>query len=199
MFICFCARGGGDRWFFWIELLWGCWVFWVIVLVYYVGLTFTTIYVKIYTCKELKSTSPQHQPIPTNSMKIIIASLISVLLTVSCVPMYQHRTYQQNPRAFQQGLQQQRRHLDSVTVSKVDTGKIGVRTKNATPGQRAVVKQYVISEYQRTGRIPSNEFLSRKYGFPVQTTGFIDTPDRVVKSIRVSPNELPPNIRARFQ
>ena len=135
-------------------------------------------------------------------MKTIIAAAVSSLIATSCVPTYQQQTsgrpYQQNPQAFQQGLQQQR-HLDSVTVSKVDTGKIGVRTKNATPGQRAVVKQYVIAKYERTGKIDSNQALTQQFGFPIQVTGFIDTPDRVVKSVRVRPDELPANIRTKFQ
>ncbi len=117
----------------------------------------------------------------------LISIVICFLSSISCV--YKTQGY----------YGQQQRRLQSVTVSKVDIGRIGVRTKNTTPEQRAAVKQYVIDQYQRTDQIPSNEALSQRFGFPIQTTGFVDTPDKVVKSVTVRPDELPANIRARFE
>ena len=137
-------------------------------------------------------------------MKTIVKLVISVLIATaftSCVVPVQ-RSHNRQGYSPQQGYGQQgrqTRHLDSVTVTKVDTGKIGVRTKNATPEQRASVKRYTIDQYQKTGRVPSNEVLSQRFGFPVQTTGFQDTPDRKVGSVTVGPNEVPESIRRRFQ
>jgi hypothetical protein len=138
-------------------------------------------------------------------MKTIVLALIAILVFPSCirfVPQGQGGVRpmgQQNQAFGSQGGQMGPRRLDSVDVKKIDIGRIGIRTKNASPAQRSAVKVYVIDYYTKHRQIPTNEALSQKFGFPVQTTGSEDTPDRVVGRVRVRPDEVPANIRARFQ
>ena len=139
-------------------------------------------------------------------MKNILFAFVSVvfaIMTTSCVVPVQRTGgvgyYQQGEGGRQ--VVQKRRHLQSVTVTKVRTGHCEARIVNGPDNTLAnvgLVADYAASVHNRTGRVPSEESLTQKFGFKCQAR-WVDEPDRTVKSITVRPDEVPDNIRRRFE
>lgn len=150
------------------------------------------------------------------TVKIVVLALITTILLPSCIrfvpqgqggirPMGypQQMGYQPSQQQPGQLSQPQRgvRKLDSITVTKRQTGYCQARIWQGpanTPQNVQRVAEYASSVYERTGHIPSEQTLSSKFGFRAQAR-WIDTPDRVVGQVTVRPDEVPANIRARFQ
>lgn len=145
------------------------------------------------------------------NIQMLVIALVAALTLPSCVrfvPQGQPlaiRPYTQNPQGFGEGLRQTQqtgqRKLASVTVTKRQTGYCQARIWEGpanTPQNVKRVADYASSVYERTGQVPSEQALSSKFGFRAQAR-WIDTPDKVVGSVTVRPDEVPASIRARFQ
>lgn len=144
------------------------------------------------------------------TVKFTIVALITILCLPSCVRLVpQGQQMAVRPMGYPQqiGYQQigqpQRgvRKLDSVTVAKRQTGYCQARIWQGpenTPVNVQRVADYASSVYMKTGQVPSEQALSAKFGFRAQAR-WIDTPDRVVGTVTVRPDEVPAAIRARFQ
>ncbi len=148
-----------------------------------------------------------------NIVKIVVSVLIATFAT-SCVPRLVpanqpmavrpmgQQPYGMPPMGPPQpgfGGGKQTRKLESVTVKKVQTGHFEAQVmKSRTDADRQRVALYAASFYEKNGRGPSEAELTRHFGFPARAR-MIDTPDKVVGSVTVRPNEVPANIRAKFQ
>ncbi len=147
-------------------------------------------------------------------IKIVVA--VTILLAILCLSSCVHfvpagqplaiRPYIQNPQGrdvlmAQQRYQTDQRKLSTVTVTKRKTGYCQARIQQGhenTPTNVQRVSDYATSVYEKTGQVPSEHTLSAKFGFRAQAR-WIDTPDKVVGTVTVRPNEVPASIRARFQ
>lgn len=120
--------------------------------------------------------------------------LISSFLTSCVVPATRHGY-------ARQGYNQQVKHLKSVTVNKRQTGHCEAQIiagPDNTPQNVDRVAAHASQVYMKTGSVPSEGELTQKFGFRTQAR-WVDTPDRIVQSVTVSPDELPENIRRQFQ
>ena len=138
----------------------------------------------------------------------IVALFVATLLLPSCVrfryvdaqtgqPIGQQGFGQQPSYGQQGGQMRGTRRLDSVTVTKNQTGYCEAWTPNSKSGRRQEIANYASAHYMRTGNVPSETDLTQKYGFQCKAR-WVDTPDRVVGRVIVRPDEVPASIRAKF-
>lgn len=123
-------------------------------------------------------------------MKTIVSAIVSALilgLTSCVVPQggyYGRPTATQSQRGGQ-------RYLSSVDVSKA---VFEARIDSHYANRRQDVCDFAAARFEQTGRTPSDQEVSRHFGFEchVRLKGQIQT-------VKVRPDEVPANIRARFQ
>lgn len=183
-------------------------------------LTFVFCCVKIYTSKVEKvstrvKTHIQHQH--SKIMKTLIFLLAIVLFLPSCTvrqigPDGQVRSVQHYgpgaPRLASSGHHSDRqvqtginRKLESVDVTRSQTGHCVASVQNGHESRIQEVAEYAAANMtiDKDGRkrLPSDESVSQRFGFKC-IVKWIDTPDKAVKTVRVRPSDVPPEILARF-
>lgn len=89
------------------------------------------------------------------------------------------------------------RRLDSITVDKSQTGACIAWTPNSKANRRQEIADYGSKYYAEHNRLPSEAHLTKKYGFKAMVK-WVDEKDKVVGSVKVRPDEVPANIRAKF-
>ena len=106
--------------------------------------------------------------------------------------------YPQQSYGQQQGqMRPGARKLESVDVHKNQNGHCVASVQNGHESRIQQVAEFAASYKTKNGRLPSNEAVSNHFGFKC-IVKWIDTPDKVVKTVRVRPDELPPSVLARF-
>jgi hypothetical protein len=60
------------------------------------------------------------------------------------------------------------------------------------------VAEYAARVYEKTNKVPSEDELTRHFGFQCRAK-WVDEPDRRLKTIVVRPDQVPASIRAKFQ
>ncbi len=143
------------------------------------------------------------QPTSMKNLSFVVVSVFVAILSTSCVVPVQRAGgagyYQQHNG--QQRQVAQKRQLRSVTVNQTRTGHCEARIINGPDNTQTnidMVADYAASVHNKTGRVPSEQCLSQKFGFGCQAR-WVDDPDKVVKSITVRPGDVPDNIRRRFE
>ncbi len=147
------------------------------------------------------------------TIKMLVVALILASFVTSCVPRFvDARTGQPlgrqgggylpqmaggHPQGGGRVQTRVRKKLESVSVHKNQTGYCVASVQTGHENRRQEVAEFAAAYKTKNGRLPSNEAVSQHFGFRC-IVKWIDTPDRVVKTVRVRPNELPPEILARF-
>lgn len=133
--------------------------------------------------------------------------IIAALSTACVVPVYRNQGAYQTPQfreigaqgqVRQSGTAQPQRHLSSVNTTQLYLGHMESQVKGVDPSNRHRVAEYAARIYEKTGKVPSEQELTRKFGFPCRAR-WIDEPDKRVKTVTVRPDQVPDNIRAKFQ
>jgi hypothetical protein len=146
------------------------------------------------------------------AIQLFIVSVIALVSSSCIVPIYRNKQSEQQPyqtpqfQEIGQGSVRQsgtaqaqpQRRLSSVNVTQIRTGHMEAQVKGVDLSNRDKVAKYAAGIYEKTGRTPTEAELTRKFGFPCRAR-WIDEPDQKVKTITVRPDQVPANIRARFQ
>ncbi len=136
------------------------------------------------------------------NLSFVVVSVFVAIFSTSCVVPVQRAGgagYYQQHNGQRQVVQ--KRHLKSISVNQTQTGHCEARIINGPDNTQAnidMVADYAASVHNKTGRVPSEQCLSQKFGFGCQAR-WVDDPDKMVKSIAVHPDEVPDNIRRRFE
>lgn len=136
------------------------------------------------------------------TISLFVSALVIIIITTSCVPVIRYGPVGgQVNNSRPQYQNNSRRHLDSVSVNKTRTGYCEaqiIQGPDNTPANVQRVADYASQFYMRTGRVPSESELTSRFGFKTRAR-WIDTPDKIVQTVQVRPDEVPANILDRFQ
>ena len=138
---------------------------------------------------------------------MFIVSVITLVSTSCLMPVYRGQQPYQTPQfreigqgsVRQSGTAEPQRQLSSINTTQVRSGHIIADVaSNHTVSDRDQVARHATQVYESTGRVPSEQELTRKFGFLCRAK-WIDEPDRKVKTVVVRPDEVPASVRAKFQ